>query len=136
MFLTRQASWCSCSSWTASSLPPSCTWLYILVPPCGRWTSLPGWSLWSASPLLSDILHTKHTKNLIHHLVRSWLLTLRHRFYCFYWFDWFYCMAVTFSLVLCLLLYFMYSISCQPFYYCVFYFFCTALWSTVVVLHK
>lgn len=75
MVLTRPAAWCSYSSCTASSPPPSCTWLCIWVPPCGWWTSLPGWSLWSALPPLSDILHTNMQIKLIlvfYHLVFFW----------------------------------------------------------------
>ncbi len=72
MVLTQPAARCSYSSCTASSPLPSCTWLCILVPPCGWWTWLPGWSLWSASPPLSDILHTNMQIKLIYNLVRNW----------------------------------------------------------------
>lgn len=57
LMLTQPAAWCSCSSCTASSPLPSCTCSCTLVPPCGWWTSPPGWTLWSASPPPSDILH-------------------------------------------------------------------------------
>ena len=69
-------------------------------------------TLLSGSQHCHDFIHVKTFPPL---LLGLWHF-VRCRFYwfvCFYWFDCFYC---TFSLVLCLLIYFMYSISCEPFY--------------------